>query len=249
MYMVIKMKKEKNIINSFKYALEGIFTALKAEKNMKIHFLIIILVIVLGIILKISKAEWIICIILFGFVITLELVNTAIENTVDLITQEKNPKAKIAKDVAAGGVVITTINAVIVAYFLFFDKISNIGLQFIKNVANSPIHLAFAAFIITIIGILALIAIATTDKHKKLNKNFIPSGHAALAFAANTIIWLTTENVVIITLSLVLSILVAESRVESKVHKLSEVIFSSCVGIIIVLIIYGLALAALNLNV
>jgi len=68
----------------------------------------------------------------------------------------------------------------------------------------------------------------------------MPSGHAALAFAANTIIWLTTQNIVIITLSLVLSILVAESRVESKTHKLSEVIFSACVGIFIVLIVYGL---------
>ena len=117
------MKKEKNIINSFKYALEGIFTALKAEKNMKIHFLIIILVIVLGIILKISKAEWIICIILFGFVITLELVNTAIENTVDLITQEKNPKAKIAKDVAAGAVLIAAITAAIIGLIIFVPKI------------------------------------------------------------------------------------------------------------------------------
>ena len=123
MYMVIEMKKEKNIINSFKYALEGIFTALKAEKNMKIHFLIIILVIVLGIILKISKAEWIICIILFGFVIALELVNTAIENTVDLITQEKNPKAKIAKDIAAGAVLIAAITAAIIGLIIFVPKI------------------------------------------------------------------------------------------------------------------------------
>ena len=123
MYMVIKMKKEKNIINSFKYAFEGIFTALKAEKNMKIHLIIMILVIILGIILKISKIEWIICIILFGFVISLELINTAIENTVDLITQEKNPKAKIAKDVSAGAVFIVAITAVVVGLISFVPKI------------------------------------------------------------------------------------------------------------------------------
>ena len=121
--MVIKMKKEKNIINSFKYAFEGIFTALKAEKNMKIHFIIMILVIILGIILKISRIEWIICIILFGFVISLELINTAIENTVDLITQEKNPKAKIAKDVSAGAVLIAAITAVVVGFIIFVPKI------------------------------------------------------------------------------------------------------------------------------
>ena len=123
MCMVIKMKKEKNIINSFKYAIEWIFTALKEEKNMKIHFIIMILVIILGIILKISRIEWIICIILFGFVISLELVNTAIENTVDLITQEKHPKAKIAKDVSAGAVLVATITAVVVGLIIFVPKI------------------------------------------------------------------------------------------------------------------------------
>lgn len=120
MYMVIKMKK---LINSFKYAFEGIFTAFKAEQNMKIHIIIMILVIILGIVLKISKIEWIICIILFGFVISLELVNTAIENTVDLITQEENPKAKIAKDVAAGAVLIAAITAVVIGFIIFVPKI------------------------------------------------------------------------------------------------------------------------------
>lgn len=120
MYMVIKMKK---LINSFKYAFEGIFAALKAEKNMKIHIIIMILVIILGIVLKISRIEWIICIILFGFVISLELVNTAIETTVDLITQEKNPKAKIAKDVAAGAVLIASITSAIIGLIIFVPKI------------------------------------------------------------------------------------------------------------------------------
>ena len=179
-------------------------------------------------------------------IIFAEMVNTAIETVVDLYTDLYHPKAKIAKDVAAGGVVITTINAVIVAYFLFFDKISNIGLQFIRNIANSPIHLAFAAIVIVIIGILALIAMATTNKHKYLNKKFMPSGHAALAFAANTIVWLITDNIVIITLSLVMAILAAESRVESKTHRLSEVVFSSCVGIIAILVIYGIAMVAIR---
>lgn len=116
------MKKEKNIINSFKYAFEGIFTALKTEKNMKIHVLIMILVIVMGTIFKINKIEWIICIIMFGFVISLELINTAIESTVDLITQEKHPKAKIAKDVSAGAVLISAITSVIVGLIIFVPK-------------------------------------------------------------------------------------------------------------------------------
>lgn len=117
------MKDKKRLVNSFKYALEGILTAFKTEQNMKIHFLIIILVIIFGIILKITKIEWIICIILFALVISLELINTAIENTVDLITTEKNPKAKIAKDVAAGAVLVSAIASAIIGLIIFVPKI------------------------------------------------------------------------------------------------------------------------------
>lgn len=120
--MVIKMNKEKNILKSFKYAFEGILEGLKTERNMKIHFSIMILVIIFGIVLKISKAEWIICIILFGLVISLELVNTAIENTVDLIIQEKHPKAKLAKDAAAGAVLISAISSAIIGLIIFIPK-------------------------------------------------------------------------------------------------------------------------------
>lgn len=119
------MKKEnkKKLVNSFRYAFEGIVTGIREERNMKIHILIMILVIIMGIILKISKIEWIICIILFALVISLELVNTAIENTVDLITQEKNSKAKIAKDVAAGAVLVSAISAAIIGLIIFIPKV------------------------------------------------------------------------------------------------------------------------------
>ena len=113
----------KKLIKSFKYAFEGISTGIKKEQNMKIHMVIMILVIIFGILFKISKIEWIICIALFGLVISMELINTAIENTVDLITQEKHPKAKIAKDVSAGAVLITAITAAIAGLIIFVPKI------------------------------------------------------------------------------------------------------------------------------
>ena len=238
--------KNKNFLDAWKNAINGIIYATTTQGNVKRQLVIAILVVIISLFFDLSKAEFLIFMFTIILIIFAEMVNTAIETVVDLYTDLYHPKAKIAKDVAAGGVVITTINAVIVAYFLFFDKISNIGLQFIKNIAESPVHLAFSAVIITVIGILTLIAIATTNKHKVLNKKFMPSGHAALGFAANTIIWLTTDNIVIITLSHVLSILLAESRIESKKHKLSEVVFSSCVGIILVLIIYGLISLAIH---
>ena len=113
----------KKLLKSFKYAFDGIFTGIKEEQNMKIHIAIMILVIIFGIMLKISKIDWIICIILFGFVISMELINTAIENTVDLVTKEKNEQAKIAKDVAAGAVLVSAITSAIIGLIIFVPKI------------------------------------------------------------------------------------------------------------------------------
>lgn len=113
----------KKLLKSFKYAFEGIFTGIKKEQNMKIHIAVMIFVIIFGIMLKISKTEWIICIILFGLVISMELINTAIENTVDLITKEKNEQAKIAKDVAAGAVLVSAIASAIIGLIIFVPKI------------------------------------------------------------------------------------------------------------------------------
>ena len=111
------------IINSFKYAFEGIISSFKAERNMKIHTLIMILVIIAGFIFNITKAEWIICIILFGIVISAELFNTAIETIVDLVMPEKNKKAKLAKDVSAGAVLILAIASGIIGILVFLPYI------------------------------------------------------------------------------------------------------------------------------
>jgi len=174
-------------------------------------------------------------------IILAEMFNTAIETVVDLYTDLYHPKAKIAKDVAAGGVVITAVNAIIVAYFLFFDKISDIGLNFLRNLANSPVHMAFIGIFLIIILIVSLKAASSTNKHKILKNGFAPSGQAAMAFGATTIIWLSTTNVVILTLSFVMAILVCVTRIESKKKTLGEIILGAMTGIAVIALLYGLA--------
>ena len=120
------MKEKTNkLINSFKYAFQGIITSFRTERNMKIHVFIMILVIIAGIVLKVSSLEWIILVTMFALVISAELFNTAIETVVDMITKEKNEKAKIAKDVAAGAVLVLAIGSVIVGLIIFIPKILN----------------------------------------------------------------------------------------------------------------------------
>ena len=115
--------KKEPIYKSFYYAVSGIFLGLKKERNIKIHFIVMLFVIIFGILLKISAIEWAICIILFGLVISLEYVNTAIENTVDLITDKRCEKARIAKDTAASAVLFASLVALIVGLIIFVPKI------------------------------------------------------------------------------------------------------------------------------
>lgn len=117
------VEKSKKLINSFKYAIEGIWKSFKTERNMKIHIFVMILVIIAGVILKINKYEWIACILCFAIVISGELFNTAIETVVDMVMPYKNDKAKIAKDIAAGAVLTLAIGAAIVGVIIFVPKI------------------------------------------------------------------------------------------------------------------------------
>lgn len=115
--------KSKKIINSFKYAIQGIISSFKTERNMKIHIFIMVLVIIAGIILKINKYEWIICVVCFAIVIGGELFNTAIETVVDMVMPYKNEKAKLAKDISAGAVLVFAIGAAICGLIIFVSKI------------------------------------------------------------------------------------------------------------------------------
>lgn len=113
---------ETKLTLSFKYASEGIITTIKEERNMFIHFLIAIIVVITGIYVRLSLNEWFICLLLFALVFSLELINTAIENTVDLVATKKNKKAKMAKDAAAGAVLIAAIFASIIGIIIFLPK-------------------------------------------------------------------------------------------------------------------------------
>ena len=231
----------KNFIKSWENAFKGIIYAVTTQGNIQKQLLIAVIVMLLSLFFNLTRAEFLCLMFTVILIIVSEMLNTAIETVVDLYTDLYHPKAKIAKDVGAGAVVISAINALIVAYFLFFDKIADIGLNFIRNIAESPTHLAFIGVFITIILIVALKAVSTTNKHKLIKNNFMPSGQTGMAFAANTIIWISTDNIVILTLSLVMAILIAFGRIEAKERTLNEVIVGGMTGTAVTLLIYGIA--------
>ena len=113
----------KRLINSFKYASEGIKQSYKGEQNLKIHTFIAILVIVFGFFLKISYFEWLVCLLLIGLVLMTEFFNTAIEYVVDLASPRIHPLAKAAKDTASAGVLIMAIISAVIGLLIFAPKL------------------------------------------------------------------------------------------------------------------------------
>ena len=120
------MKKDP-LYKSFGYAFQGIFNTIRTERDIKIHCAAAILVTIFGIWLQISKTEWMICFILFGLILALELVNTAVEATVDLFTEERKPLAKKAKDAAVGAVLIVAIFAAVIGILIFIPKLLDVA--------------------------------------------------------------------------------------------------------------------------
>ena len=117
-------KKNRNtLIKSFGYAFQGILTGIRNERNMKIHCAAIILVTMAGTLFQITAVQWCICLLLFALVAALELVNTAVEAVVDLVTEEKKPLAKVAKDTAAGAVLIAAAASVIIGCIIFLPYV------------------------------------------------------------------------------------------------------------------------------
>ena len=243
-----KKMKNGNFLEACNNALNGIIYAITTQNNLKKQLIIAVVVMLISLFFDLNRAEFLCLMFTVVLVIIAEMINTAIETVVDLYTDLYHPKAKIAKDVGAGAVVIAAINAIIVAYFIFFEKISTVGTKIIEEITHSPIHLAFVSILLTVIVIVTLKAASTKNNHKFIKQNFMPSGQTAISFAALTIIWLTTRNVVIFTLSLVLSLIVAINRYENNKRSKSEIIIGACVGILVVILLYGLALLYLGIE-
>lgn len=227
----------RKLIDSFNHALDGIIYTLKTQRNMKIHFTIAVIVLLFSLFFKLSKLEVLIIFFTISLVIIAEMFNTSIEATIDLITNEYHELAKIAKNVAAGAVLISAINALIVAYIIFFDKL-NIATDIVLNkVREMTLHATFISFIIVIIIVIAVKAYLGEGTPLK---GGMPSGHAAMAFSIVTSVAFVSENTLAISLCLFMALLVAQSRIEAGIHSLSEVMMGAVLGTFITLFIFKL---------
>ncbi|MDI3547714.1 MAG: diacylglycerol kinase [Halanaerobiales bacterium] len=226
-----------SLIDSFNYALEGLIHTFKTQRNMKIHFTIAFLVLFGSLFLDISRLELILLFASIAFVIAMELVNTAIEVVIDMISKEYRYQARIAKNIAAAAVLMAAVNAVVTGYLIFLDEIRSLGLNLLLEIKKEPAHLTFINLGLLVIIIIALKA---KDGGGTPLQGGMPSGHSAISFSIATIIVFLTRDIVVATLVFLLALMVVQSRLQSKTHNLLEVLTGALIGILLTVIIFGL---------
>ena len=240
-----KMKND-NFFEAWGNATNGIIYSATTQRNIRIQLVLAVIVMVLSLFYGLNTAEFLCLLFAVFMVIFAELINTAIETVVDLFVDVYHTKAKISKDVAAGAVVLAACNASVVGYFIFFkeENLKAISDSIFNNMVKSPMHLAFVAIMLVVIAVISMKAGCSkkTERGELVKEGFVPSGQSAIAFAALTAIWLNSKDIVTFTLALILSILVVENRVGSNARTKAEIVFGACMGVLIVLLIYGLTI-------
>jgi diacylglycerol kinase (ATP) len=224
----VKRVEDNRFWAAFDYAFQGILYATRTQRNMRVHLVAGALALFATLYLRLERAYVAVVVIAIALVIALELVNTAIEAVVDLMTVAHHPLAKIAKDAAAGAVLIASLAAVVVGYLAFYEGVTAAGASVAVAVATVPRNLVFVVLVIT--GIVTVFAKAFAGKHGTPLQGGAVSGHAALAFAIATLIAMLGQNLLLGLLAFFLAFLVSQSRVEGGIHSLREVFFGGALG-------------------
>ncbi|MFD2171092.1 diacylglycerol kinase [Tumebacillus lipolyticus] len=158
------MFQQSKLLKSFSYAVEGMTHALTTQRNMRIHFVVALCAMILSLLLDLSKLEIVLVFFSIILVVAAELFNTAIEAVVDLVTHDYHPLAKIAKDMAAAAVLLTAVHAVIVGFFVFFDKLFPPKFRNLQDTGEMAIYVAFIPLGILVLLLISWRAYARTKK-------------------------------------------------------------------------------------
>jgi diacylglycerol kinase (ATP) len=206
-----------------------------------LQFMIAAGVLIGALIVGVSRLELVILLMAISFVLIAEMINSALEAGIDVATTSFDPLAKLAKDIAAGAVLIATINALAVGYLVFVDRITDPSSRAIDRLRDAPTGITLIALILTVILVIG--AKAYTGRGRPL-RGGLPSGHSAIAFAgwmaATYILGDSAHWFLISTLTFIMALLVAQTRIEAGIHSFVEVVSGGVLGALVTLVLFQL---------
>jgi len=221
--------RPKNWVQRVNLAIEGVIYAVKTQRHMRYHLFAALAALILGLVLNISRIEFILLSMAIVLVLATEMLNTAIETIVDMISEEYHPLAKNSKDVAAGVVLVASIGSLILGYLILYPAFKEAVTAENWQIQKTPNDVvAFVALAVVII--LVIILKAFIGKGEPL-RGGMPSGHAAVSFSIWTAALYLTNSVPIILLTFLLAVMVSWSRLSSGIHRPIEVIAGALLGI------------------
>ncbi|MHB0976273.1 MAG: diacylglycerol kinase [Candidatus Aquicultorales bacterium] len=229
--------RSRSLVKSFNYAIDGVIYVLRTQRNMRIHVTAAAIVLGLGLLFNVGRLEFLALFFAIALVIAAELFNTAIEATIDLATGSYDPRAQIAKDVAAAGVLVAALNSLVVAYFVFYKPLKPLSLAAVERVREQPLHVSAVALLL--VTILVIAAKAAIGGHDFLRGGW-PSGHSALAGSLFTAIAMVSGDALVATLGLLMAVLVLHSRIEAGIHTYLEILSGIAIGILVTIIVFQL---------
>jgi len=230
-------KGQQGVGRSFEHAYRGMISAVRTQRNMRFHVVAAVLVLVASLLVGVSKLELAILVLTILLVFVTEMFNTAMEFVVDMVTSEYHPLAKLAKDVSAGAVLVSSVGAVLVGYLILADNLGPLSLQTLESIRRWPGHLTLVA-----LGLVVLIVLFVKAVTRSPNAfaGGMPSGHAAVAFAA----WVAASFMavdggagryagLVSVITLLMALLVCQSRVESGIHSVYQVATGAVIGVLV----------------
>ena len=227
--------KKRSLLHSLNDAVDGFIYVVRHERNMRIHFCLGFLVLLLGIYLGLSQLEWVILCTVISFVFAMEVFNTALEESMDLVKTSTHPQIRLIKHVSAAAVLISALNALVVGFFIF----SNHWTWPLETMALSLKHTDWNVLFVALLISVFLVISGKAFFHKgRPFRGGAVSGHSAVAFSLWTAILFTQSNIFVVMSTFLLAALVAQSRLRAKIHSLKEVLAGAALGFLVTALLF-----------
>jgi len=234
-----------NPATGFKYAVEGVVHVYRTQKHMRFHFFMLALVLMVSLAADWGAGTTLVLLLTVSLVLITEMFNTAVEAVVDLVTQTYHPLAKFAKDIAAGAVLMATINALAVGVILLVGNRDNLMNLDFRNRLRPGVDLGIGErniATIALVGALLLLTLVFIRKVRggkgTLLRGGIVSGHTALGFFFAWAIVFIAPHIVVQAFAFLLALLIAQSRVDAGIHSMQEVIMGGLLGSLVGLAVF-----------
>ncbi len=222
--------KQRTFLHSLNEAVDGFIYVVRHERNMRVHFLMAFLVLLVALVLEVSRSDWMMLSVAVTAVLVAEMFNTAIEETIDYVKDGIHPIARVIKHVSAGAVLVAAINALIVGTFTFQKYWARPFHVFTHGIRYSPWHVTFAAMLVAIFLVIAWKA--WLGRGTPFRGGPV-SGHSAIAFSLWTVVLFVQENPFITAVAFLLAALVGQSRLRAKIHSFWEVVSGAALGMLV----------------